>query len=56
MPSQPFTTCVGASASRSSALASRQRRAQRHAVAGETLKAAAAAFTDKPSSTARTSA
>jgi len=41
---------------RSSALASRQRRDQRQAVAGETLKQAAACFSEQPCSTARASA
>src|SRR3954470_16892841 len=41
---------------RASALASRQRCHQRLAVAGETLKAPAAAFHERPPSTARTNA
>jgi hypothetical protein len=49
-------SCRQTSVLRSAALAARQRRDQRHTVAGETLNAAAAALSEQPSSTARTSA
>ena len=49
-------SCKQTSVRRSCSLAVRHRRDQRQAVAGETLNAAAAALSEQPSSTARTSA